>query len=82
MQSLSGCSVLSTSILQINNAESQDYLVLFSVNNVVLPSYVNSFFVVATSFQASGVQLETSGSTAIKITTSPQLMTVTLTPSN
>jgi hypothetical protein len=45
LDSLSGCTVDSNSQLTLTNAQSFDYLVIFSVNNIVLPDYVSSFFV-------------------------------------
>ena len=55
---------------------------MWTVNSVLLPNYVNSFFVVATSYQSSGTMIETSGTTALKMTTSAQSMAVTLTPAS
>ena len=55
---------------------------MWTVNSVFLPDFVNSFFVVATSYQSSGTVIETSGATALKMTTSPQSLAVTLTPTS
>jgi hypothetical protein len=77
---LTGCTADSTTQLTINNAKSSDYLAIFTVNNVILPQFVSTFFVLVTSFRSDGVQIETSGPTAFKLSTEPDRLAVILTP--
>ena len=79
---LSGCTVDSTTQLTLSNAKTSDYLALFTVNNVVLPSYVSSFFVIMRSYDSNGVQIEASGPTALAITTQPANLNVVFSPSS
>ena len=82
LDALTTCSVVTNSQLKLNNAKSSDYLIIFQVSNITLPDYVNSFFVVVTSYTSSGIQIENSGPTAFKLATVPDLLSVTLTPSS
>ena len=79
---MSGCVTSSSTRLTVQNAKTSDYLAIFNVNNVVLPSFVSSFFVLLTSYDQNGAQIETSGPTVFRITTQPDRLDVTLQPSS
>lgn len=52
---LTGCTADSATQLTINGAKSSDYLAIFTVNNVRLPQFVSTFFVLVTSFRSDGL---------------------------
>lgn len=80
LNEITGCTADSATQLTINGAKSSDYLAIFTVNNVRLPQFVSTFFVLVTSYRSDGLQIETSGPTAFKLSTEPDRLTVVLEP--
>ena len=74
------CTVTSKNELTISNAfPTQDNLLIFTLNAIKNPAYVNEFTIVAQTFDASANKLDTSGPTAIKCTTLPGSLQTTIT---
>ena len=57
---------------------STDTLLIFTINNLINPSFVGDFIVKAESFDQNNITIEKSGETAIKLTTKPGSLTLTL----
>jgi hypothetical protein len=73
------CTVQPGNIITLTNVfPSTDTLLIFTINNLMNPSFVGDFSVIAESRNAQNTLIEQSGPTAIKLTTQPGLLNLTL----
>ena len=73
------CTVQAGNLITLTDVfPSTDTLLIFTINNLINPSFVGDFIVKAESFDQNNITIEKSGETAIKLTTKPGLLTLTL----
>ena len=59
-----------------------DNFIIFTINSILSPQYVSTFYAMVTSYDSSSNLLETSGSNTIKLVSIPGILNVTITPLN